>query len=84
MEVQIPDTVVTYPVPSPRQVRAIRAWHGMSQVEYAKRAGTSQSTVIDYELGRRALTHTMLQAMAIAARNLGVDFDKRGAVILPE
>ena len=35
--------------PSPRQVRAIRAWLAISQVEFAKRAKISVSALAAYE-----------------------------------
>lgn len=44
---------VTYPPPSPEQIRALRAHLGLSQSQFARRFGFTVDTVQQYEQGRR-------------------------------
>ncbi len=73
-----------YPVPSPRQLRAIRSFLGIGQIEFAKRASVSHSTITDYELARREVTKATMQALALCVHTLGIEFRPDGAVVLPE
>ena len=66
---------------SPQQSRAARAWLGWSQVQLAKRAGVSLSTVQDYERGQRTPIANNIAAMrrAVEAAGIRLVFDKNGA-----
>jgi len=66
---------------SPQQSRAARAWLGWSQLELAKRAGVSLSTVQDFERGQRTPIANNIAAMrrAIEAAGIRLVFDKNGA-----
>jgi transcriptional regulator with XRE-family HTH domain len=66
---------------SPQQSRAARAWLGWSQVELAKRAGVSLSTVQDFERGQRTPIANNIAAMrrVIEAAGMQLLFDKNGA-----
>ncbi len=82
MEIEIPTK--TYRVPSPRQVKAIRSYLGINQVDFAAKASTSPSTVTDYELSRREVSRATMQALALCVYSLGIEFNESGAIILPE
>lgn len=58
---------------SPEQCRAARGWLDMSQRKLAKLAELSESTVRDFEKGRRMPTPESLQALKST-------FEKRGIV----
>jgi transcriptional regulator with XRE-family HTH domain len=66
---------------SPQQSRAARAWLGWSQLELAKRAGVSLSTVQDFERGQRTPIANNIAAMrrTIEAAGIRLVFDKNGA-----
>ena len=66
---------------SPQQSRAARAWLGWSQVELAKRAGVSLSTVQDFERGQRTPIANNIAAMrrVIEAAGIRLLFNKNGA-----
>jgi transcriptional regulator with XRE-family HTH domain len=65
---------------SPQQSRAARAWLGWSQVELAKRAGVSLSTVQDFERGQRTPIANNIAAMrrVIEAAGIRLLFDQSG------
>lgn len=82
MKVTIPTH--TYNVPSPRQLKAIRAWLNINSLDFAKEAGIGQSTLIDYEIQRRdTISAQVHQAIAIAVHKRGITFNRQGHVILP-
>jgi DNA-binding transcriptional regulator YiaG len=66
---------------SPQQSRAARAWLGWSQVELAKRAGVSLSTVHDFERGQRTPIANNIAAMRRVIEEAGIRlvFDRTGA-----
>ena len=66
---------------SPQQSRAARAWLGWSQVQLAKRAGVSLSTVQDFERGQRTPIANNIAAMrrVIEAAGIRLVFDRNGA-----
>jgi len=59
---------------SPEQSRAARAWLDWSQEELAAKASVSQSTVRDYEKGRRVPIANNLTAMRAALEGAGIAF----------
>jgi DNA-binding transcriptional regulator YiaG len=59
---------------SPEQSRAARAWLNWSQEELAAKASVSQSTVRDYEKGRRVPIANNLAAMKAALEGAGIAF----------
>jgi len=59
---------------SPEQSRAARAWLDWSQEELAAKASVSQSTVRDYEKGRRVPIANNLTAMRAALEGAGIGF----------
>ena len=66
-----------------RQVRAARALLAWSQQDLAKAAGVAQSTVADFERGRRTPVPNNIEAMRTALTEAGVRFPPGGAVIGP-
>jgi transcriptional regulator with XRE-family HTH domain len=63
-----------FPPMSPEQSRAARAWLDWSQEELAAKASVSQSTVRDYEKGRRVPIANNLTAMRAALERAGIEF----------
>jgi transcriptional regulator with XRE-family HTH domain len=65
---------------SPEQSRAARGWLDWSQQRLAQAAGVSESTVRDFEKGRRQPIAANLQVMAKALDVAGIEllFDRRG------
>ena len=70
-------------IPSPRQVKAVRSWLGMSQPEFAKKAGLSLSTIMDYEKEKRRTSTESLAAIGLYLKTLEVEF-VAGAIVLPK
>lgn len=63
---------------TPEQCRAARGWLDISQVQLAELANVSQSTVRDFEKGRRVPIGNNLNAMRDALENGGVAFSETG------
>lgn len=65
---------------SPEQCRAARAWLGWSQEELSKRAKVGQSTLKDFESGKRTPIRNNLEALrsALEAAGIGLLFDEVG------
>jgi DNA-binding transcriptional regulator YiaG len=59
---------------SPEQCRAARAWLGWSMDDLARRARVSNSTVRDFEAGRREPIRNNLEAIRTALENEGLSF----------
>ena len=59
---------------TPEQCRAARAWLQLSQDDLASAASVSNSTVRDYEAGRRKPIATTLAAMKAVLEEKGVAF----------
>ena len=59
---------------TPEQSRAARAWLDLSQDELAEAARVSQSTVRDFEKGRRVPIANNLAAMRAVLEGLGITF----------
>lgn len=59
---------------SPEQSRAARAWLDMSQDQLAAAAGVSNSTVRDFEAGRRKPIGVTLAAMRAVLEAKGIAF----------
>ena len=66
---------------SPEQCRAARGWLGWSQDELSKRAKIGQSTLKDFEGGKRTLMRNNLEALrsALVAAGVGLLFDESGS-----
>jgi transcriptional regulator with XRE-family HTH domain len=72
-----------FPIPSPRQIRAIRGWFDMTQAEFADKCGIGATTLVGYENGKRRATPPSLDMIARQVAKMGVTFDRAGALILP-
>jgi len=83
-KVTIPTGTESLPMPSPRQLKAIRAFAGINSLDFARKASMSQSTLLDYELSRRAMTEASMASIAVVVRNLGLEFDGHGRLVLEE
>ena len=59
---------------TPEQCRAARAWLDLSQDELAAAARVSQSTVRDFEKGRRVPIANNLEAMRVVLEQRGIGF----------
>ena len=64
----------------PEQCRAARGWLGWSQDELSKRARIGQSTLKDFEGGKRAPMRNNLEALrsVLEAAGVGLLFDENG------
>ena len=60
------------PMLSPEQCRAARGWLGWSQEELAKHARISQSTLKDFEGGKRVPMRNNLEALCSALNAAGI------------
>lgn len=70
-------------IPSARQVRAIRAYLGLTQPQFAADCSISDSALYDFEKGRRQTSPGVREA--IAAHVAALKFKVQGnAIILPE
>lgn len=67
--------VLALPIPTPRQLRAIRAWVGVRQPDFASRASISVAALADYELGRRQTSENVLLAIALQVSKMAVRFE---------
>ncbi len=63
------------PIPSPRQLRTIRAWFGIKQPDFARNCSISHSALAGYELGRRKTSQDVLMAIARYVDTRNVKFD---------
>ena len=73
-----------FPIPSPRQLRAIRAWFDLTQPQFAELCGVGHTTLIGYETGRRRALPSSLDMIARQVAKMGVEFSQRdGALRLP-
>jgi transcriptional regulator with XRE-family HTH domain len=59
---------------SPEQCRAARAWLNWSQQELAAKAQISNSTLRDFEAGRRTPIANNLQAIRHTLEDAGIEF----------
>lgn len=59
---------------TPEQCRSARAWLGWSQAELAERAKVGQSTVKDFEAGKRTPIQATLGAMRAVLEAEGIGF----------
>lgn len=73
----------TFPIPSPRQLRAIRAWFDLTQPEFATMCGVGATTLIGYETGKRRALPASLEMIARQVARMDVQFARNGDVILP-
>ena len=73
-----------FPIPSPRQLRAIRAWFDLPQLDFASLCAVGVTTLIGYETGRRKALPSTLDMIARQVAKMGVTFSARdGNLILP-
>lgn len=63
---------------TPQQCRAARGWLELSQTELATAAGVSNSTVRDFEAGRRVPIGNNMNAMRNAFETRGITFTENG------
>ena len=70
-------------IPSPRQVRAIRAWLSVKQPDFALACAISHSALADFELGRRETTKEIRLSIARYVATLKIKFVD-DSLILPE
>jgi transcriptional regulator with XRE-family HTH domain len=73
----------TPPVPTPRQLRALRGYHGWSQKEAAEALAIYYSTVRDFELSQRQSSRATLAMIGLAMQRLGVIFDGKSIILPP-
>lgn len=59
---------------TPAQCRAARALINVTQIQLAEAAGLSLSTLGDFELSRRAISHHLIAAIRSALETAGVEF----------
>lgn len=76
------DTTIKFP--SARQLRAVRAWTGLSQPEFGARAGVSLATITNYE--REAVKPSTDSKLAIGRyiAELGIAFNEDDSVVLAQ
>lgn len=72
-----------FPIPSPRQLRAIRAWFDLTQPQMAEMCGVGPTTLIGYETGRRRALPSSLDMIARQVAKMRVEFNRSGDLILP-
>jgi DNA-binding transcriptional regulator YiaG len=72
-----------FTIPSPRQVRAIRAWFDLSQPAFADACGIGLTTLVNYETGRRRALPASLDMIARQVAKMGISFNRGGDVLLP-
>lgn len=72
-----------FPIPSPRQLRAIRSWYDIAQPAFAEMCGIGPSTLIAYETGKRRALPSSLDMIARQVAKMGVRFNRDGDIILP-
>ena len=70
--------------PSSRQVKAIRAWLGQSQPDFAANCSISLSALVDYEKGRRKSAPDTLAAIAMFVATLKTIKFNGSAVVLAQ
>lgn len=75
--------VSDFPVPSPRQLRAIRGWFDLTQPHFAEKCGIGPTALIAYETGRRRASPASLDMIARQVSKMGVRFNRDGAIVLP-
>lgn len=63
------------PFPSPRQLRAIRAWFGWSLDDAADKLGVSRNTIYIYESGQREVAQATLSLIALKLQQLDVKIE---------
>ncbi len=73
--------IAALPVPSPRQLKAIRAWLGLHQPEVATAAGLSITTILEYEKVAREPHATTKRALAIWANTLAVKWNGKSLIL---
>lgn len=73
-----------FKIPSPRQLRAIRAWFDLTQPQFADICGVGPTTLIGYETGKRRALPSSLDMIARQVAKMGVEFNKAGALVLPD
>lgn len=78
----IPTTIIK--TPSARQVRAIRAWLGIPQGEFAKQCKISVSALADFEIGKRATKPETRAAIGLAVKEIEFVKFNGNSVLLPE
>lgn len=72
-----------FPIPSPRQLRAIRAWFDLTQPDFAEKCSIGPTTLIGYETGKRRALPSSLDMIARQVAKMGVQFNRSGDLILP-
>lgn len=68
---------------SARQCKAVRAWLGYSQKQFAKRAGVDPQTVMHFEIGRHEPRKATVLALVMALLQEGCQVDREGNLTLP-
>ena len=59
---------------TPAQCRAARGLLGWTQIDLAKAAGVGESTVLDFERGKREVAAPSIKKMQLALEDAGIKF----------
>ena len=72
------------PIPSARQLKAIRLWLGLSQAEFGEKAGVSLSVITNYETETVKSSTDSKIAIGRYIAGLGIEFNEKGGVVLEQ
>lgn len=70
------------PIPSSRQLRAIRSWFGIDQAAFSEKSGVSVTTLVKFERGG-PVTQDTLEMIGRQLARMEVAFKRDGSLVLP-